>query len=145
MVTFSRSKWTLGAATLVIWAIAAASAVYWVLRVSVSRETVAVVPLAAPQVTVDPLQVARLLGARPSSPIVEASLASRFSLQGVVSGTPGGGAALIAVDGKPAKPFRVGSPVDEGLVLQSATPRSVTLAQTRDGPALVTLDMPLLK
>ena len=44
----------------------------------------------------------------------------QFTLIGVLSGrSSGGGAALIAVDGKPAKPFRVGAAVDEGLVLQA--------------------------
>ena len=49
--------------------------------------------------------------------------ANRFTLIGVLSGrSSGGGAALIAVDGKPAKPFRVGAAVDEGLVLQALGP-----------------------
>ena len=74
----------------------------------------------------------------------QASIASRFVLQGVVAVAPGGGAALIAVDGKPARPFRVGSAVEEGLILQSATARQATLAGTQEGPALVTLDMPPL-
>ena len=53
------------------------------------------------------------------------------------------GAALIAVDGKPAKPFRVGAAVDEGLVLQALGPRQAQLGRDADGPATLTLDMPL--
>jgi len=51
---------------------------------------------------------------------------------------------LISVDGKPAKPFRIGSTIEEGLILQSATARQVTFAASRGGPAVLTLDMPLL-
>ena len=67
-----------------------------------------------------------------------------FTLIGVLSGrSSGGGAALIAVDGKPAKPFRVGAAVDEGLVLQALGPRQAQLGASMGGPATVTLDMPL--
>ena len=92
----------------------------------------------------DPAVVARLLGATAAQAAPQASLASRFALSGVVAGAPGGGAALIAVDGNPAKPFRVGGVIEEGLVLQSASARQATLGQSRDSPALVTLDMPSL-
>ena len=103
-------------------------------------------PLQPPQLTTaDPAAVARVLGVRAASPVVRASLASRFILQGVVSGGPGGGAALISVDGKPAKAVRVGSVVEEGLILQSANARAVTLAESRSSPALMTLEMPLLR
>ena len=72
-----------------------------------------------------------------------ASLTSRFALIGVLAGrSSGGGAALIAVDGQPAKPFRVGAVVDEGLVLQSLDPRQARLGASVDGPATLTLDMP---
>ena len=71
-------------------------------------------------------------------------LTRRFTLIGVLSGrSSGGGAALIAVDGKPAKPFRVGAAVDEGLVLQALGPRQAQLGGQMGGPATLTLDMPL--
>nr|WP_236748495.1 type II secretion system protein N [Acidovorax carolinensis] len=95
----------------------------------------------------DAQAMARLLGvpaadaAAARAPV--ASLASRFALIGVLAGrSSGGGAALIAVDGKPAKPFRVGTAVDEGLVLQSLDPRQARLGASVDGPATLTLDMP---
>jgi hypothetical protein len=53
-----------------------------------------------------------------------------------------GGAALLAVDGKPARPYRVGSRIDEGTVLQSVGPRHVVLAASADGTALQRLEMP---
>ena len=64
------------------------------------------------------MTVARVLGARAQVAMPQASIASRFVLQGVVAVAPGGGAALIAVDGKPARPFRVGSAVEEGWSIE---------------------------
>ncbi|MDB5891320.1 MAG: ral secretion pathway protein [Polaromonas sp.] len=141
MVTLSQSKWALRAVTLVVWTLAAASALYWGLKFS--SDTGASAPVAAPVAAapVDPLMVARLLGATGPQTVPQASLASRFSLQGVVAGAPGGGAALISVDGKPATPFRVGNAVEEGLVLKAASSRQAVLAASADGPALLTLEM----
>ena len=145
MMALSQSKWTLRGLTLVVWALAAASVAYWGLRLLARPGALAPASLAvgAPFAP-DPAVVARLLGATPAQAVPQASLASRFALSGVVAGAPGGGAALIAVDGKPARPFRVGSVVEEGLVLQSAAARQATLGETRYSPALVTLDMPSL-
>ncbi len=53
-----------------------------------------------------------------------------------------GGAALIAADDKPAKPYRVGSRIDEGVLLQSVGPRHAVLATSADGPALQRLELP---
>lgn len=144
MVTVSQSKWVLQTTTLLVWALAAGSMAYWGLRLFAGRGVAANLPTATAPTAIDSLTVARVLGARAPATVPQASLASRFALLGVVAGSPGGGAALIAVDGKPARPFRVGSPVEEGLILQSAAARQATLAATQNGPALVTLDMPPL-
>ena len=88
----------------------------------------------------------RLLGADPA-PVVAAAAPepqadARFSLIGVVS--PRGaqpvreGVALIAVDGKPARAFRVGAVVDGQTVLQSVQARGADLGP-RDGPAQIAL------
>jgi general secretion pathway protein C len=45
--------------------------------------------------------------------------ASRFALSGVVADPSKQGAALIAIDGKAPRPFRVGSRVGDNYVLQS--------------------------
>lgn len=144
MATVSQSRWALPVITLTVWTLAAGSMTYWGLKLVSGGNLVAAPPAPAAAPAVDPLIVARVLGARAQAAAPQASLASRFALQGVVAGSPGGGAALIAVDGKPARPFRVGSSVEEGLILQSATARQATLAATRDGPALVRLEMPQL-
>ena len=147
MVTNSYSKWGVRLGTLALWAVAGASVVFWGLRLS-APSAAALVPAAAPTpVAPDAQALARLLGAAPAAPGAApvapvASLASRFALLGVLSGrSSGGGAALIAVDGKPAKPFRIGAAVDEGLVLQALGPRQAQLGGQVDGPAAVTLDM----
>ena len=158
MVTLSRSnRGTSGtpidwqrvgivAATVLVWALAAACTLYWGLRLSASAAPSPAVPQAVAQTAADPQLVGRMLGARAASPAIQASLASRFILQGVVAGGPFGGVALIAVDGKPARPFAVGSDVDDGLVLKSTRGRSAVIADSRStGATLLTLEMPLLK
>jgi len=133
-------------ATLGLWALAAASLAYWGLRLSASPEGVGV-PAAVPTVPAPDAQaMARLLGALPAQAPVAASASSRFALVGVLAGrTSGGGAALIAIDGKPARPFRAGATVDSGLVLQSLGPRQAYLGATAGGPATLTLEMPQRK
>ena len=148
MVTNSHSKWGVRLGTLALWAVAGASVVFWGLRLSApSAGTAAPVMVPAPLVP-DAQALARLLGAAPAmvstAPAVAApTLASRFALIGVLSGRDsGGGAALIAVDGKPAKPYRVGATVEEGLVLQALGPRQAQLGGPAGGAPVLTLDMP---
>jgi general secretion pathway protein C len=52
------------------------------------------------------------------------------------------GYALIAVDSKPARPYRLGAAVSEGLVLKSLVARSAALASSMEAPASVTLELP---
>jgi general secretion pathway protein C len=63
-------------------------------------------------------------------------------LVGVVAGRSNKGAALIAVDGKPARAFRVGSKIDEGVVLQAVEPRRARLGSGADAATALTLEMP---
>jgi general secretion pathway protein C len=52
---------------------------------------------------------------------------------------------LIVVDGKPAKPFRVGAVVADGLVLQSAEGRRISLGASMDGAQTLLLELPAKK
>ena len=147
MMTNSYSKWGVRLGTLALWALAGASVVYWGLRLSARPVGLAVPAVAPAPVAPDAQAMARLLGVPAAGAAAArapaASLTSRFALIGVLAGrSSGGGAALIAVDGQPAKPFRVGAVVDEGLVLQSLDPRQARLGASMDGPATLTLDMP---
>lgn len=131
-----------------VWALAAGSALFWAFKVFVT-------PPAAPphtQTAAPTLalrgDLTRLLGADPPPPVVAAAeqpvADARFQLVGVVSPrSPRAakeGLALIAVDGKPPKAYRVGAVVDGTTVLQSVAARGATLGP-RDGAAVVALNL----
>jgi general secretion pathway protein C len=145
MVLPSPSRWTVRGVTFLLWLAAGASVVYWGLKLSARPAPATAPTVARGPAAVDPIAVTRLLGTGPAPAAPAApSLASRFALVGVVAG-PGAqpGAALIAVDGKPAKPYRVGAAIEEGIVLQSVETRRAVLASAVDGPPLLALDLPL--
>lgn len=145
MQTNSHRKWASRWVTLFLAALVAASAVYWVLKWPETTESAPVsTPVAHP--SSEPQSLARLLGGAnaglsASAPAIPAP--SRLVLIGVVAGSSGG-TALIAVDGKPAKPFRVGGQIEEGLMLQSVAKRQAVLAASAKGPALMTLELSAL-
>ena len=132
--------------TFFVWAAAAASAGFWALQLMVKA------PQAPPQVEVAEASVAargdltRLLGADAPAAMAtatsEAAADARFNLVGVLSprATQAAreGVALIAVDGKPARAFRVGTLVDGQNVLQSVHARGADLGP-RHGPSLIAL------
>lgn len=136
----------------VIWAAVAASAMFWALRLGASSplapaHTVAVGAAAAPRG-----DLTRLFGAAPvrdaSGPavVVQTPLSGRFRLLGVAAPRQGGdrtGLALIAVDGKLARSYAVGAPVDGELVLQSVHARGAQLG-VKGAPPQVTLELPAL-
>ena len=143
--SLSRQPWPALLAAL-LWLMAGLSAGYWLLQAG-GRSPLTPVPAAvsAPP-TVDAALLARALGAVPAAaPRAEAApaVASRFALQGVVATGTARGAALIAVDGRPARPFGLGAEVAGGLVLQSVTAQQVRLGAALKGPATLTLDMPV--
>jgi general secretion pathway protein C len=153
MLTLSapaRSKVLLNAITLLIWLAAAASAAYWALRLTSATGVPAAAPVVLPApVVADTNAVARLLGWVPSAtPSVAAPpppplLATRLVLVGVVADrNTRSGAALIAIDGKPPRPYRVGAKLEEGVFLQSVVGRSATVGTAVDGTATVKLEMP---
>ncbi len=126
-------------------ALAALSASYWVLKstqthsVSIASAT----PDAAP--VLEAGAVARALGvARTAGPQGAGATESRpnLVLLGVVAKGTRGGAALISIDAKPAKPYLVGSAINDQWVLQSVSARSAVLASRVDGLAQTTLELP---
>ena len=143
MVSNSHNRWAVAGATFALWALVAASAVYWGMKLTARPAGTVAAPMASrTPPPADPAALARVLGASPAAAAPQPSLASRFSLVGVVASRSNQGAALIAVDGKPAKPFRVGAAVNEGLVLKSVESRRAVLAASADGPPVLTLDLP---
>lgn len=146
MVTNTDNNWAVRLATLVLWLLAGGSVVYWGLRLFAPAQGVPLAAVAPALPAPDAQALARLLGAVDAqAPLAApaASVASRFALVGVLAGrSSGAGAALIAVDSRPAKPYRVGAQVDAGLVLQSVGPRQARLGAALRSPTLVTLDVP---
>jgi len=135
----------------VVWAAVAASAMFWLLRLVATSPSAPAHTVTVAAATTARGDLARVLGAPPQAatgmPVAsEPALAARFKLLGVAAPRQGGdqiGVALIAVDGKPARGFRVGTPVDGPIVLQSVSARGASLGPTGAAPQL-TLELPAL-
>jgi general secretion pathway protein C len=151
MLTSTPASWSVRGATFALWLLAAGSAVFWGLKLGSGPATVAPAASGARSVAaVDPQAIARLLGGVPQASTASLpaapALASRFALVGVVArANSGGGAAVISVDGKPARPYRVGSAIDEGLVLQSVQGRRAVIGTQADGQPVLTLELPAIQ
>ncbi len=130
------------------WALVAAAALFWGLRLFVNAPTV---PSGTPVAAIGPAvhgDLTRLLGADPPPQVVAAAAEpapdARFQLIGVV--TPRAqsaareGVALIAVDGKPARAYRVGAVIEGQTILKSVAARGAMLGP-RDGAPQVTLNL----
>jgi general secretion pathway protein C len=143
--SYAPARWPSATATTVLWALAAASVVFWGLRLMSPSDAVAPPALSSSAaVAVDPAAVAQMLGVVPSQANVVATpdAASRFQLLGVVADADQQGAALIAVDGKPPRPFRVGATVADGYVLHSVSARAASLGASVDAAPAFTLQLP---
>jgi general secretion pathway protein C len=128
-----------------LWLAAGLSAGYWLLQLWGHGPLTPVSAIAGNPIQADAALVARALGALPevqaAAPVAPPA-SSRFQLIGLVSQRGRGGAALIAVDGAPPRPFTVGSVVDSGWVLQSVDRRQVRLGADRRGPTTLELNLP---
>ena len=130
-----------------IWAALAASAVHWAFKLFVT-------PLQAPPHTQAaavalPLtaDMSKLFGVEVLPLVVAATQPppdARFQLVGVVAprayASTQQGVALIAIDGKPAKAYRVGALIDGTTVLQSVQARGAQIGP-RGAPPLATLQL----
>lgn len=126
--------------TLAAWALAAWGASYWALQFAGARPPAATPAVAAaPPVATEPVQVARLFGPaievkapEPVAPVV-VDPSRRFALVGVVAGRAADSLALLSLEGKPARPYRVGSRIDNAFTLKSVTTRSAVLTEADTG------------
>lgn len=128
-----------------IWLLAGLLLAWWLLGVSAQRgwQTVPVLPASAVQP--DPAAVARALGHsdRPAAGVVTPPAAvNRLRLVGVVAQPGAQGAALIAVDGQPPRPFLAGSPVADAWTLTAVERTHVTLRPSDGHGADVELRVP---
>jgi general secretion pathway protein C len=145
-----RKNWTIRLATLLLWLLAAASGVFWALKLVQGTAVPANAAVVSTVTTnaIDSAALAKGLGgglvapsATPSGP--SGISAARFVLTGIVTGSSTSeNLALIAVDGKPARPYRIGAALTDGVVLKSLDKRQVALAASTNMPASVTLEMP---
>ena len=133
-----------------IWAAVAGTAAFWGLRVFAAAPAIPAHAQAAGMGDLPPADVSRVLGSAPV--VVEAAplapeVASRFQLVGVAapraSDARPGGVALIAVDGKPPRAYRVGMAIESGIVLQSVHARGAALGPSGQAPQ-VQLELPPL-
>jgi len=128
-----------------LWLAAGLSAGYWVLLAWGRSPVVPVSAMAPAQVAADTAAVARSLGALPAAVptgAVASAAPPRYNLLGVVAVGTRDGAALIAVDGQPPRPYRLGASLEGGLVLQSVSRRAVHLGPSLEAPASVELTLP---
>jgi general secretion pathway protein C len=141
----ARRPWS-GVAAGVIWLAAGLSAGYWALQ-TWGRSPVT--PLASATVSlpvVDTNSVSQALGATAAPVVGDAgpavAVATRYDLIGVVSDRRQQGAALIAVDGRPPKPYPVGAELEGGMFLQSVNGRTVRLGPSMTAPHSMELTLP---
>jgi general secretion pathway protein C len=139
----------------VIWAVVAATAVFWGLRLLVNAPTAPPHTVSLADAGAVRGDLTRLLGTTPAAtaqaPVqAQPELASRFRLVGVMAPRPAAasagslqGVALIAVDGKPAKAYAVGTRLDGDMVLQSVSLRGAAIGMPQ-GDAAVRLELPAL-
>lgn len=136
--------------SFLVWAVVAAATAFWGLRLTARPYPAPPYVLSEQGPLLAGIDLSRLLGttqvATPGAAPAPPPESSRFQLAGVVAPqTPESpqGVALIAVDGKPARPFRVGGKVEGEWVLQSVARRSVSIGPAQ-GAAVVVLEMPAL-
>lgn len=129
-----------------LWLAAGLSAGYWALLAWGRSPVTPVAAVAMAPVGSDAAAVARALGA--AAPAVAAdtpapvAAASRYRLLGVVDQAGRNGAALIAIDSQPPRPYAVGAVLEGGLVLQSVSRLGAQLGASSAGPATVELSLP---
>ncbi len=126
-----------------LWCAAALSAGYWFWQWPVPSTTSGTSIRLVQGGTSAPTsaQLPRALGGGVATTSLETD-AGRIQLVGVIASMSGQGSALIAMDGQPPKPYRVGQAVGEGLVLQSLSPKRAQLGATLHGPGQIELQLP---
>ena len=130
--------------TLLLSALAAGVVVFWWLRWLGGPAGQEPVPAPVAAVQANAQAMAKALGAvAAAAPVAAATVVQRYVLTGVLAGhDSGAGAAVIAVGSNPAKAFKVGEALEEGVLLQSLSPREARLGSSMSGPATAVLELP---
>ena len=146
------SRWPPRIAAFLVWALAALSAAYWVLRmVGMSEAPIAAGAIAEPAPAISVADLAKALGPATTTPTATLAgaaqpmvpdPAARMRLLGIVAGRSNGGVALISIDGQVARPYRVGSQIDDSYKLSKVEKRSATLTPMQAQGADFRLELP---
>lgn len=143
----SPNPWLIRLVTFLLAAMAAVSTSYWVMTWPAPTSTTRALAPEPALPPIDTTKVAQLLGANPNAADAQTptvSAPSKYKLLGVIAEGAHGGSALIAIDGEPAKPYRIGEHLSDTLVLKSVKARSATLAAGLQDNGGVTLELPPL-
>lgn len=145
MKTRSASIWSLRLITLAVWLLAVLCGVYWAMKFVTVKPVNAGFASTSPTVLLDSQAIAKLLGA-PDLIATQATItpaSSNYALFGLAVEKSGRGVALIATDGKPAKPYRVGSKVADEWVLKSISRTDAILATAMNAADGMKLELPV--
>lgn len=142
--TFSTgNNWLVRLVTFAIWMFVLLCVVYWGFKFTKFKPISAIPAGIVPVKVVETQAVAQLLGSsgcignKPISTAINAN----FVLHGIANTNSGGGIALIAVDGKPAKPHGVGSQITELWKLKSLSRTGVTLVSSKSSAEEMSLTL----
>ena len=131
----------------VVWAFVAGAIVFWGLRLFVTPTSAPAHAVAVVDAVGGGGDLSRLFGAEampePDAPPAEST---RFKLVGVLAERNADGrfgVALVSIDGKPARPYRVGASVEDSLKLQAVGANSASFGSTQ-GVTAFTLEVPRL-
>ena len=136
--------WWTRIATFLVAGLTSASIAWWGLTLNTPSAGLPSVD-SRPPPQIDASALGRALGAGTMSATQDTTptpVAITIQLLGVVASEAGQGHALMAVGTAPAKTYKAGSAVSDGLVLQSVSARSANLGPTMAGPASQTLELP---
>ena len=136
------SRWT----GFFVWALVAASAVFWGMRIFAATRPVPPTAVLPQDGVAAQGPMTRLFGAIPVETTEQPAPApesERFQLLGVIAPRSGtsGALALVAVDGQPAKAWRVGARIEDDTALLAVSKRSADFGPP-GGPKAFTLDLP---
>ena len=145
-----RGKWLVRILTLAVWSTLGLSLSFWTLKLtSATTPSVSVSPIASTSPSAAPADLARAFG--PPNPVGTAPQATaasapaagaRFALVGVVATPAQSGVALISIESKPARPYPVGSRIEDAYTVKSVGPRWAKLVPASKASSTITLDLP---
>lgn len=132
-----------------LWAMVAAASLFWGFKLFAKPVGLPAQATLATSAGLAPADLSRVLGIDAPAAVPQQAApppeASRFQLLGVVAprsqGAAREGVALISVDQKPPRAYRVGAVIDGDTVLQSVHQRGVSIGP-RGGAPLATYELP---